>query len=254
MKISVNCPSYRRPRVETLDYLPYCKVWVDEGEYEEYVKNNPQGSEIISVPKGIQGNLCRIRNYILDEEFKNGVDVVCIIDDDMKGMYKYVNGYQKVLINKNMFMIWLEKYSYLCQEWGFKLWGVNLLGDARAYRQFTPFNTVKTVGGPFMCHLNNPIRFDERFPLKEDYDISLQHLNKYRGILRLNGFFYDVKQSEQSGGCASYRNFEKEKSQLRELQRKWGSDIVKSDFSKQKQAKKKKVRIDYNPRIISSIK
>ena len=54
MKISVNCPSYKRPKVETLDYLPFCKVWVDNKEYEQYLKEN-KGFEknIISCPDGI---------------------------------------------------------------------------------------------------------------------------------------------------------------------------------------------------------
>lgn len=88
MKISVCVPSYRRPRVETLDYLPFVKIYVDNKEYEEYVKNNPDGSIIISCPDGVQGNVSRIRNYIMDIEFENGADVVCIIDDDMKGFYE----------------------------------------------------------------------------------------------------------------------------------------------------------------------
>lgn len=41
MNISVNCPSYKRPKVETLDYLPFCKVWVDEDEYPAYKEANP---------------------------------------------------------------------------------------------------------------------------------------------------------------------------------------------------------------------
>ena len=89
MRISLNCPSYKRPYVETLEYLPFCKVWVDEGEYPAYKEANPEDAQIISVPKGIQGNLCRIRNYILDTEFDNGFDVVVIIDDDLKGMYRH---------------------------------------------------------------------------------------------------------------------------------------------------------------------
>ena len=88
MKISVCCPSYKRPKVETLDYLPFTKVYVDNKEYNDYIKEN-KGFEknIIKVPDGIQGNLRRIRNYILDEEFKNGADVCLIIDDDLKGIY-----------------------------------------------------------------------------------------------------------------------------------------------------------------------
>ena len=39
MKISINCPSYKRPKVETLKYLPFCKVWVDNKEYDDYIEN-----------------------------------------------------------------------------------------------------------------------------------------------------------------------------------------------------------------------
>lgn len=251
MKISINCPSYKRPRVETLDYLPYCKVWVDEGEYEAYVKSNPQGSNIVSVPKGIQGNLCRIRNYILDKEFERGADVVCIIDDDMKGVYRFEDNSR---IEANEFMWFLQRYSLLCDEFGFKLWGINCNDDRISYREYTPFNTNVYVGGPFMCHFNTNIRFDERFPLKEDYDITLQHMNKYRGVLRVNKYFYEVKQSEQKGGCATYRNLDREKEQLKMLQNKWGKDIIRFDFAKNNSQRKKRVNIDYNPILKSKIK
>ena len=234
MKISINCPSYKRPKVETLEYLPFCKVWVDCGEYDEYVKNN-KGFEnnIVSCPKGIQGNVARIRNYILDEEFKKGYDVVVIIDDDLKGIYYFENfdgfAYNKVLVEKDVFYDFIEKYSLLCKEFGFKLWGVNLNPDPLNYRQYSPFSTNSVILGPFSCHLKNDIRYDEKLPLKEDYDIALQHLNENRGILRINKFYYICKQSKQSGGCATYRNYSKEMEQLKLLQKKWGENIVKID-------------------------
>lgn len=89
MNISVNAPSYKRPsKVLTLDYLPFCRIWVDCKEYEEYKANYP-AADIVSCPDGVQGNLCRIRNYILDEEFKRGMDVVLIIDDDLQAIRYY---------------------------------------------------------------------------------------------------------------------------------------------------------------------
>ena len=85
MKISVCCPSYKRPKVETLDYLPFCRVYVDKSEAEEYRKQN-KGADIVECPYGVQGNLCRVRNYIINEELKEN-DVVVIIDDDLKGIF-----------------------------------------------------------------------------------------------------------------------------------------------------------------------
>lgn len=259
MKISINCPSYKRPKVETLDYLPFCKVWVDNKEYGDYIKENKEfKNNIISVPDGIQGNVSRIRNYILDEEFKNGVDVVVIIDDDMKGIYHFEGTkqycYNKIKVAAEDFIQFIEKYSIICDELGFKLWGVNLNQDALSYRQYSPFSTNAVILGPFSCHLKNEIRYDEKLPLKEDYDLAIQHLNKYRGCLRLNKFFYDCKQSKQAGGCATYRNYEKEIEQLELLQEKWGSKIVKIDKVKNNNQKKKSKRIDYNPIIKIPIK
>ena len=46
LKISINCPSYKRPKVETLDYIGSCKVWVAEREYKDYISAN-KGFETI---------------------------------------------------------------------------------------------------------------------------------------------------------------------------------------------------------------
>lgn len=254
MRISVNCPSFKRPKVETLDYLSYCKVWVDESEYDEYIKNNPAHKKnIISVPKGIQGNLCRIRNYILDKELESN-DAVLLIDDDLSCIERFepngTYGYEKHKLDEDELMEMLEHYTNLCQEFGFLFWGVNCNGDALSYRQTTPFSTTSYIGGPFQCHLRgSEIRYDERLPLKEDYDITLQHMNKYRGALRINKYHYDCKQSKQSGGCATYRNFDREMEQLELLQKKWGKAIVKIDSVNNANMKKQRKTIDYNPII-----
>lgn len=262
MHISVNCPSYKRPKVETLDYLPFCKVWVCETEYKSYVEAN-KGFEqnIISCPKGIQGNLCRIRNHILDTEFANGADVVLLIDDDMRAVSYYESengggyGYIKHKISAADFLPFIEKYSRICAGFGFKFWGLNCNMDAQSYYQQTPFSTVAYIGGPFQCFLKgNECRYDEALPLKEDYDMTLQNCNLYRGCLRLNKYHYTVKQAEQAGGCATYRNYVREQEQLDLLRKKWGSRIVKIDRSNKGKTKKEKKRIDFNPIVKIPIK
>jgi hypothetical protein len=258
MKISVCCPSYKRPKVESLDYLSFVKVYVDNKEYEDYIKANPGFEKnIISVPDGIQGNVSRIRNYILDQEFKDGADVVCIIDDDLKGIYHFEleNGYayKDKLVKEEEFLDFIEKGTILCKDIGFKLWGVNLNKDALNYKHCLPFNTKAVILGPFSCHLSDSeIRYDENLPLKEDYDLAIQHLNKYRGILRLNKYHYNCKQSINPGGCATYRNREREEQQFKLLQKKWGSKVVKQD--KTNKGDKEKIYADYNPIIHIPIK
>lgn len=253
-KVTVCVPSYKRPRVETLDYLPYARVYVDHKEYDDYIEANPEGSNIIGVPEGVQGNLCRIRNYILDEEFKDGADAVLIIDDDMKGLY-YWEGLEKIKVTAEQFRQIVYKYSIMAMDMGVWFWGVNVNSDKIIYREYTPFSFVSYIGGPFQCFINDGgLRYDENLPLKEDYDMTLQQLKKYRRVLRVNKFFYDVKQSEQSGGCATYRNIEREKQQFDMFQRKWGSGIVRRDSSDALNMKKDRMYEDYNPIIKVPIK
>lgn len=250
MLISVNCPSYKRPYVETLEYLPFCKVWVDEGEYDDYVKANPKWASIVPCKKGIQGNVCRIRNHILRTEFENGADIVVLIDDDMKGVY-YWESMTEHRVEPEQFIPFLEKYSLLASEFGAYMWGMNVNIDKQVYREYSPFSTVSYIGSPFMCFLRgNECYFDERFSLKEDYDMTLQQLNRYRVALRVNKYHYNVKQAAQKGGCAAYRNLEREEQQMLMLIKKWGSNIVKWDTTNRSHnLKRHKKNIDFNPVI-----
>lgn len=245
-KIAVCVPSYKRPKVETLAYLPFARVYVAFEEYEAYRKANRK-AEIIQCPKGVQGNLCRVRNHIIDEEFKRGMEVVCIVDDDMKKMAYYECGIEHDLETGD-FLEFLSFYSDLARQFGAYFWGVNVNFDKKTYRETTPFSTLSYCGGPFQVFLRGgECRYDERLPLKEDYDMTLQQLRRYRVVLRLNKFHYYVKQSKQAGGCATYRNIEAERQQFEALVRKWGPMIVRSDSHNY--AKRDKKNFDYNPVI-----
>ena len=261
-EIAICCPSYKRPYVETLKYLPFCKVYVAPEEYENYLEFNPKHKDnIVKCPKGIQGNVSRIRNYILDTEFENGADIVCIVDDDLKAIEHFemsedkTYAYEKVKVKTEEFVDFIYRYSMLCYQWGFKMRGVNINSDTMSFRHYTPFSTNSVVLGVFGCFLKGmECRYDEALPLKEDYDLFIQNCNKYRGVLRLNGYHYNCRQSEQKGGCAIYRNMEKEKEQFELLQKKWGSNIVRLDTSNKGRSKKNRKYIDYNPIIKISIK
>ena len=244
-------PSYRRHRVETLGSYSRFHVFVSESEYEEYRRFN-EGAYIDTMPDKVQGNLCRARNYIIDYAFNNGYEGVVIIDDDLSGIYRWdaigTFGYDQHKLTDKELETFIENGFNLCYEWGYKMWGLNCSKQNKlAYRQFCPFNTNQYIGGPFQAFLKNDIRYDERLSLKEDYDMTLQHLRKYGGVLRFNQYHYMCRQAEQSGGCANYRNMEEEKRQFELLQKKWGSKIIKEDRSSKR-------CYDFNPIMKSPIK
>jgi hypothetical protein len=242
MKVEFFAPSYKRPEksITQITY-PCVKLVVREAEADLYEKN---GNDIIVVPDSAQGNLCRVRNYILDN--LSSADCTILLDDDCSGIYRWKNR-KKVLMQEDDLFEFCENASIICQDFGFKFWGLNCVPDKGAYREHTPFGTLQYIGGPFQAHLKNSIRYDENLPLKEDYDITLQHIKKYKGCLRINYAFYEVKQAEQPGGCAQYRNINREKQQFLELQNKWGSKIVSQD-------KKSKRSFDFNPILKVPIK
>lgn len=239
MKVKFFSPSYKRPQKSiTQKNYPDVKLVVKEDEADEYLKN---GNDILICPNEAQGNVARIRNWILNNLYDDA-DCIVILDDDCSyiGRYYEQNRYKFSMDELTEFS---EVYSMLCNELGFKFWGLNTVFDKGAYREYTPFSFIQFIGGPFQAHLKeSTIRYDEELPLKEDYDISLQHILKYKGCLRVNFAHYEVKQAEQVGGCAAYRNLDREKQQFFALQKKWGKDVIQRD-------KKSKRSFDFNPKI-----
>lgn len=243
MKVNFFAPSYKRPQKSiTQTNYPFVKLVVCENDAENYMKN---GNDIIIVPNDAQGNLCRIRNYILSH--LNDADCCVIVDDDCSGIFLWQRQ-KKIKLNNEDLLEFCENQAVICKDWGYMFWGLNCIADKGAYREHTPYSTTTYIGGPFQAHLRgSELRYDEKLPLKEDYDMTLQHLHTYGGCMRVNYAHYVVKQAEQTGGCAQYRNLKKEQEQLQDLQKKWGSKIIRIDNTSKRS-------YDFNPVLKSPIK
>jgi hypothetical protein len=237
MKVKFYSPSYKRPEKSiTQIHFPDVQLVVRESEADEYIAN---GNDVVVCPDSAQGNLCRVRNWILDNLFDDA-DCIVLLDDDCSRIGRWEEQVQ-IKFNMGDLSEFAENMANITKDMGFHFWGLNCVTDKGAYREYTPFGTLQYIGGPFQAHLKtSEIRYDEDLPLKEDYDISLQHIHKYGGCLRVNFAHYDVKQAEQEGGCATYRNLKKEKQQFFALQKKWGKDVIKRD-------KGSKRSFDFNP-------
>ena len=230
-------PSYKRgdKPLLTLKHIPNALVFVDTSEAERYRETN-KGAEIIAVPSGVQGNLCRIRNYILDYCFNKEAYAVVIMDDDINCFYKVgENDKHSLKFNKiagDEFMFVVQTIANIADNVGAKMFGLNPnSSDGLSFRETQPFTFINYIGGPFQGFLNNTIRYDERLSLKEDYDMTLQHLLKYRRVVRCEFVRYLAKMHENKGGCAEMRDVDVENEQFNLLQRKWGKNIVRRDKS-----------------------
>lgn len=223
MTIGYYSPSYKRAKdVSTHTHYPCVTYVVAEFEAEQY---KDQGYNVWTVPDSAQGSVARIRNYILDNAKEQKL---VMLDDDLAGVFRWEQQKAHKLDN-NDFIEFCEHGFALADQLSIKAWGINLLPDKGAYREYTPFSFKSCVLGPFQAFNALDLRYDETLPLKEDYDLSLQVLNKYRKTLRFNAYHYVAKQHTNTGGCADYRTLAKEKEQFALLQKKWGSKIIKQD-------------------------
>ncbi|OGV45845.1 MAG: hypothetical protein A2017_18260 [Lentisphaerae bacterium GWF2_44_16] len=241
MDIRFFAPSYKRP-VKSITQIryPFVKLVVMESEAAKYRAN---GNDITTCPDKVQGNVCRVRNWIIKQN--SDADCVIIIDDDCSYIGRFTRSIRHKL-SAGELLEFAEHATVMAKDMGVKIWGLNCLPDKQIYKEYLPFSFINYIGSPFTAHCKTDLFFDEKLSLKEDYDLTLQHLHKYRRVLRFNKYHYEVKQSEQSGGCAAYRNLAEEKRQFEMLQKKWGSVIIRQDSSSKRS-------FDYNPILKSPI-
>lgn len=244
--MKIFAPSFKRSDgVKTHKIIPDIVYCVAEFEAQKYID---KGYNVMTMPDEVQGNIARVRNWMLENCIK---DKGVIVDDDLEGIKRWTIIAGKPLVVDVDIDEFVESGFILCEEIGAHLWGVNILGDKGSFREYSPFSLTNPLSGAFMGFLNNKLRFDERIPLKEDYDYSVQNFNYYRKVLRFNHTHLIKKDHGNRGGCADMRTVNVEMEQMEIFQKKWGNKIVKLDPNSQG---KKTRKYDINPVIFNPIK
>lgn len=232
-ELSIVIPSYKRwDCLSGYDYFYMAKYVVPESQYAKYIEGRDK-SRFIAIPDCEDGNIVKKRNWIL----KNIPRPLMMIDDDVTSLMmtdgQRDNYFEKKGKAKQRVMLTPEEAegvfiqtANLANEWGCPLFGFNLNTDGRNYQQYKPFTLIQPILGPCCGHLEHDLLYDEKMDLKEDYDISIQALNKYRKILRFNKYAVDADHKNNKGGCVSYRTMEREKTACKAIERKWGTRII----------------------------
>jgi hypothetical protein len=243
LDFKIYAPTYKRGNLcRTHKYLKEIIYVARESERDDYKDTH---DKVWIVPDSAQGNVARIRNYILNNsEEKN----IILLDDDIKHFGRW-NGTKSVKLGEFEAYDMMQEGMQLAEDMDVKFWGLNCIADKGSYREYTPFGTRQYIGGPFQAHRDNDLRYDEEIYLKEDYDMTLQVLNKYRRNLRLNMYHYICDQATLAGGCAEYRSVGREMEHNEMFRKKWGSGIVRMDSGASQVNRKKKTTYDINPII-----
>ena len=234
MGLSIVIPTYKRwDRLAGKDYFRTARYVLPESQKKEYEKVLSKDRMIV-IKDEDDGSVAKKRNWIL----KNIERLILMIDDDVKGlvmtegMHK-VEGKEHSKATGKIMLNWDQAERVIIEGFNLAsqlecvLWGINVNTDERNYQQYKPFSLTQMVLGPFQGHLDHSLLFDERMGTKEDYDMSLQALNKYRKILRFNKFAYDCEHGINKGGIVAMRTMEKEMQDCRAIERKWSRWVIK---------------------------
>lgn len=230
-ELKIVIPSYKRwNNLVGYDYFKNAVYVVPKSQYELYIKNRDK-DRFIQIPDECDGNIVRKRNWIL----QNIPRPLIMIDDDVKRLTMCEGGeyFKKTGRAKQQIELTPEEAesvfintANLAYEWDCPLFGFNLNTDGRNYQQYKPFSLTQPILGLCCGHLEHKLLYDETMDLKEDYDISIQALNKYRKILRINKYSVDAEHKDNKGGCVSYRTLEKEEKACKAIEKKWGTRII----------------------------
>jgi hypothetical protein len=247
---NVFAPSWKRANIAcTHKIMPYVRYVVSESQAKSYTE---LGLPVWIVPDSAQGSTSRVRNHIMENAQS---EHLLIVDDDVTaiGVYDGTKRNARRMSNDEIADL-IVKCRSMVEEADVRFWGLNLNKDTGAYREYTPFSLSAFIGGPWQGHYRNDCRYDEEIPLKEDLDMTLQVLNKYRKALRFNMYHYLCDQHGLPGGCADTRTVAIEQMQAKKLLRKWGSGIVRFDTGANHVKTKKQRTYDINPIIKPPIK
>ena len=240
-KLNICIPTYKRSgALAGAEYFESAKYVLPESQRDEYIKVLPI-KRMIVIPDESDGNIAKKRNWIL----KNIDRPLVMLDDDVNGIMttesKYNEDGEIITGKKIKRKLSKEDAAYvikcgfnLADQLGCVYWGINLNDDSRSYMQYKPFSLTGPVLGPFSAHLKHNLFYDERLFLKEDYDISIQLLSKYKKILRINKYACSCKHADNPGGVVSHRTMDRERQQCEAIMRKWGKDIIKYNLPGEK--------------------
>ena len=235
--MNIVIPSFgRSDHLKGADYFKSAIYIVPESQRDQYAKK-VQGKRVIAIPEDQDGCITRKRNWIL----KNIERPLIMIDDDVQrigyfeGRRGLKNGSHKPKsMDPELLSAFFNHSFEVADQFGSRMWGLNQNEDNRTYKEFLPFSLSAISLGPFQGHLEHDLFFDKRVGTKDDYDMALQQLQKYKILFRWNKYHYICEHGVNAGGIVSYRKKEKEIEYCRAIMKKWGRSIIKYELPPKK--------------------
>mgnify|MGYP005820505153 FL=1 len=193
----------RAGNVKTLKVLPSAFLFIPESEATNYRDIYPD-AEIVLVPETVRG-ITNTRNWVLENTDER---YVVFVDDDVVGVGYWAIGIEtknKVSMSQaELLQDWMRLF-HVTDDLGYHLWGAETTGDSRAVHTRRPFVWHSYVTASCMGIVNDGIRFNPEYPVKEDYELSLRCIKEDGGIVGARFLFWKNEHWTGTGGCVDYR-------------------------------------------------
>lgn len=207
MQIAI--PSYNRPEITTTRILTAFRndeitIFVnDESQRELYQTQNGINCNIqITNTKGITAARNAILNY-----YKTDEEIV-MLDDDISGV-EILKINPKTLKKDLVPMTNTEILDFfICAFRDARKNNAGMWGVYPVHNPFFMKNRISNNGfiiGSLCGIINSDLRYDENLIVKEDYDFTLQHILKYKKVIRYDYITPRIKHYSNKGGCVEQR-------------------------------------------------
>ncbi len=190
--------------------LPGAILYVPKQEEKAYRKFGHEN--VVPVPMKVKG-ITATRNWILDNTSENWI---VMLDDDVERAGWIELQPQRAIHHEiKDEEIWRGEFAKLfeiTEDIGYRIWGLDTYGAPRGVYPYRPFIFHTYVTASCMGILNSSgLRFDESFPVKEDYELCLRCLKEDGGVVGARYFFWRNKHWHDEGGCKDYRTQDMER-------------------------------------------
>ena len=213
-------PSKGRPMIgKSAKTLRGAVLFVPAAEAEGYGRGHP-GREVVPVPDDVRG-ITRTRNWILDYAAARGERWVVMVDDDLRAAGWIELGHARGRHRRLSPAAWEAEFVRLFEVTegiGFRVWGLKTESAIRSTYPYRPFVFHTYLTASCLGILNDGrTRFDESFPVKEDYELGLRLIREDGGILGVRYLYWENDHWTREGGCKSYRTQAVEEAAIRRL-------------------------------------
>lgn len=210
-------PSKSRPfRSKSKELLKSAVLYVPACEYDEYRKIY---NEVVAVPDDVKG-ITATRNWILKNTQERWV---VFVDDDLKSQGRWIAkpqgyGIKHKRMTEEEWLTEFERLFEVTESLGWKIFGTNTEDAKISAKIDKPFILRQYVLASCMGIVNDgSMYFDETYKVKEDYEISLRHIEQYGGVLRARHLYWSNTHWTDAGGCKDYRTDAMEREMINKL-------------------------------------